>query len=211
MSQAIVTIVVIIIGLLFMRWVFQSDQHPSAQSLNSSTSSQPQQQRNTARNGARSNRNNNNNNHNNNNGRYPVTNDMIQTVQNVAPDLHREQIRFNLQRTGSVEDTVESYLRGDSFPFPLGFVESNPNTSNNNAGGIGGGISSNDPRKQNNIKAENLLVKFNVSLNEFDLEIDDQEFKKLDITERKKYLIWKARKDMELKVQNDVELSNLLK
>ncbi|CCK71388.1 Cue4p KNAG_0G03300 [Huiozyma naganishii CBS 8797] len=45
-----------------------------------------------------------------------VTQDMIEVVQTLAPNLDVEQIRASLQKTGSIEKTVTYYLAGEEFP-----------------------------------------------------------------------------------------------
>lgn len=48
----------------------------------------------------------------------PITDDMIEIVQTMAPTLDVEQIRYSLQKTGSIESTIEAFLSGGDFPFP---------------------------------------------------------------------------------------------
>lgn len=47
-----------------------------------------------------------------------VTNDMIEIVQTMAPNLHVDQIKYSLQKTGTIEGTIEAFLAGEEFPFP---------------------------------------------------------------------------------------------
>lgn len=47
-----------------------------------------------------------------------VTIDMIEVIQTLAPSLDPKQIKYDLEKTGSIEKTVENFLRGDEFPFP---------------------------------------------------------------------------------------------
>ncbi|CCC68185.1 hypothetical protein NCAS_0B01010 [Naumovozyma castellii] len=44
-----------------------------------------------------------------------VTRDMIEVVMIIAPSLTEQQIRTDLEKTGSIEKTVENFLRGDKF------------------------------------------------------------------------------------------------
>lgn len=53
--------------------------------------------------------------------RRPVNQTMIEVVQSLAPNLTVEQIRYDLERTGNVEATVERYLSEGSLPFPPGY------------------------------------------------------------------------------------------
>lgn len=50
--------------------------------------------------------------------RRPVDNSMIEVVQTIGPNLSVEQIRYDLERTGSVETTVERYLAQGDLPMP---------------------------------------------------------------------------------------------
>lgn len=47
-----------------------------------------------------------------------VTKDMIEIVQTLAPHLHQDQINLSLQKTGSIELTIEDVMQGKNFPFP---------------------------------------------------------------------------------------------
>lgn len=51
-----------------------------------------------------------------------VTQSMIEVVQAIAPQLSPVQIRFSLERSGSVEATVEEYMTNGNLPFPPGYV-----------------------------------------------------------------------------------------
>lgn len=198
MDQSTVTfLITIVIGFVLLRWFTQLDQHPSAQQLAG-------ENRAGERNGARGQQ----------IGDSPrqrtarqvrrnVTPDMIQVVQSLAPHLHVEQIRYNLEQTGSVEETVERFLRGDSFPYPPGYRASPTNRASPAATQQEHG----DPRKKNNIRPDNLLEKFNVDSND-DLSAED--FKELDVEGRKKFMVWQARKNMEKRLENDESLKSLL-
>nr|4JQU_B Chain B, Coupling of ubiquitin conjugation to ER degradation protein 1 [Saccharomyces cerevisiae S288C] len=52
-----------------------------------------------------------------------------------------------------------------------------------------------------------LLDKFHVDLNE---DMSNLSFKDLDIEERKRLLVWQARKNLETKLQSDKDLQSLL-
>ena len=182
---------ILVFGVIFLKKFFQSNQHPSAQRLSATGENahgRPQgPTQNALRRTGRV------------NGGHPVTTQMVETVQNLAPNLHPEQIRYSLENTGSVEETVERYLRGDEFSFPPGFEPSrvpmgaNAAVDNNAAGGG----EFNDPRKKNMICAENE-------------DMSNLSFKDLDIEERKRLLVWQARKNLETKLQSDKDLQSLL-
>lgn len=201
MDQSTLTfLITILIGFVLVKWFAQSDQHPSAQQLstdrnNQGASSSNQQSVSATRQTA------------SRRVRRAVTPDMIEVVQSLAPHLHVEQIRYNLEQTGSVEETVERFLRGDDFPYPPGYRASRTNRSS----AAGTTPEHSDPRKKDNIKPDNLLSKFKVDSNE-DLKQDlsEKEFKDLDIDERKKYMVWQARKNMEKRLETDESLKALL-
>ncbi|KAK9239849.1 hypothetical protein V1525DRAFT_396937 [Lipomyces kononenkoae] len=50
--------------------------------------------------------------------RRPVTQAMIEVVQSIAPTLTVEQIRYDLERTGSVELTIDRILAEGGLPLP---------------------------------------------------------------------------------------------
>lgn len=50
--------------------------------------------------------------------RHHVTTSMIDTVKQVAPRLSDAQIRYDLERTGNVNETVDRYLNQGTLPFP---------------------------------------------------------------------------------------------
>ncbi|GME71713.1 unnamed protein product [Ambrosiozyma monospora] len=49
---------------------------------------------------------------------HNVTQQMISTVQQVAPTLTIDQIRYDLERTGDVNVTIDNYLRLGDLPHP---------------------------------------------------------------------------------------------
>lgn len=55
-------------------------------------------------------------------GARPVTDSMIEVVQTIAPSLTVEQIRYDLEATGSVEVTIDKYMETGTLPFPPGYV-----------------------------------------------------------------------------------------
>ena len=55
-------------------------------------------------------------------GARPVTDSMIEVVQTIAPSLTVEQIRYDLENTGSVEVTIDKYMETGTLPFPPGYV-----------------------------------------------------------------------------------------
>lgn len=56
----------------------------------------------------------------NNNSNRPVSDLMIEVVQAMAPQLTLSQIRHSLEKTGSVEATVNEYMDNGDLPYPPG-------------------------------------------------------------------------------------------
>ncbi|KAH3678299.1 hypothetical protein WICPIJ_008849 [Wickerhamomyces pijperi] len=135
--------------------------------------------------------------------RRDVTTDMIEVVQSLAPHLHVEQIKYDLQKTGSVQITVDRILAGDSLPFPPNYRPP-PVTTNSNP-------------VPNNIKAENLMKKYGVD--EFastGLEkpenkwLDSADKREKNLLDKKKEMILKARKRLESQMRGDADLSHVV-
>ncbi|CCE64553.1 hypothetical protein TPHA_0I00470 [Tetrapisispora phaffii CBS 4417] len=193
-SSTLTFLLTLLFGFIFIKWTFQSEQHPSTQNLSSNSTTSTANLSRRTNNGATNRR----------RFKRRVTDDMIEVVLSLAPALHKEQIRYNLEETGSVEETVERFLRGDEFPFPPNYT---PTQTMAATGNDTNNENSNDPRKKSNIKPDNLIEKFNVDL---DYDFAGKDFNELDISDRKKYLVWKARKAMENVLENDKEMSDLL-
>lgn len=146
-----------------------------------------------------------------NNRRRVVTQDMIEVVQALGPNLTQEQIRYDLERTGSVEQTVERFLSEGTLPYPPG-SEPQQATTNNTS-------SQKPPQKMDK---STLLGKYD--LNEDDLKppVNEQEIEQIhkptwsnDSAERQRQLkrqqqdmILRARKKMQLKDQENDKQTN---
>lgn len=64
--------------------------------------------------------------------RRPVTEDMVEVVQAIAPNVTVAQIRFDLEKTGNIEATVERYLSEGTLPQPPSYKpEPAPSSSTN--------------------------------------------------------------------------------
>ncbi|KAG0671178.1 coupling of ubiquitin conjugation to ER degradation [Maudiozyma exigua] len=196
-SSVLSIIITLLLGVIILKWFLKSDPHPSTDRIN----------RNQVR-GTRSNNNARSANSNRHNNGHRVTADMIQAVQNIAPTMDVEQIRYALQQSGSVEITIERYLRGESFPFPPGYT---PNVNVGSSARSSDEINS-DPRKRSNIKSDNLLTKFNININDpnCDSEFINVVYSDLDMDQRKRYMVWDARRKMEKRLENDPELKSLV-
>ncbi|CDO94689.1 unnamed protein product [Kluyveromyces dobzhanskii CBS 2104] len=201
-------IILAITGYVVLKWFTNNnEQHPSVQnstileqsnsSSNTSAAAAPGQPRRRIR--------------------RRVNEDMIAVVQSLAPHLHPEQIRYDLEQTGSVETTVERFLSGRDMPFPPDYSpeaetsgnsastqnQATPNSTSTNTNNT----SSTDPRKRSNIKADNLLQKYNVDPQE---DLSTLNPADLSIEEKKRLLVWQARKNMEAQVEKSEFLQSLL-
>jgi len=195
-SNILSIIITLLLGVFILKWFLQSDAHPSTDRINRT------QVRGRGSTGQRA--------RTSGNGRneHTVTPDMIQAVQNVAPTMDVEQIRYALKQSGSVEITVERYLRGENFPFPPNYTP--PVVPN--GGRHSRDETSNDPRKRSNIKSDNLLTKFKININDpnCDAEFESVEFSDLDMDQRRRYMVWESRRKMEKRLETDSELKSLL-
>ncbi|ODV63719.1 Cue4p ASCRUDRAFT_27137, partial [Ascoidea rubescens DSM 1968] len=65
--------------------------------------------------------------------RRAVNNDMIEVVQTLAPQLSVAQIRYDLEKTGSIEETVEKFLKNGNLPFSPSNEEKSTEKSTENS------------------------------------------------------------------------------
>ncbi|QPG76618.1 hypothetical protein FOA43_004010 [Brettanomyces nanus] len=65
--------------------------------------------------------------------RHDVTAQMIETVQQIAPNLTMAQIRYDLERTGDVNVTIDRYLNRGTLPNPPGTVSELPSETSSEA------------------------------------------------------------------------------
>ncbi|CEP22547.1 unnamed protein product [Cyberlindnera jadinii] len=151
--------------------------------------------------------------------RRAVTTDMVEVVQSIAPHLSVEQIQYDLQRTGSVQETVERVLSEGTLPYPPGYTQRSASS----------GATRNDTHEANgdrrnkvdNIKSENLLKKYNVdemsSSDSSSVEkktvkaqwSDSPDVRAKTLQEKKAEMILKARKRLQAQLSNEQDLSVL--
>ncbi|RLV95259.1 Coupling of ubiquitin conjugation to ER degradation protein 1 [Spathaspora sp. JA1] len=179
--SSIIFIATLAIGFLFLRWLIapipqnqEYDINPTAPNTSTSTS------RNTSTSQRRN--------------RRPVNDSMIEVVQSIAPHLSREQIRYDLENTGSVEQTVERFMELGTLPFPPGHTPvpepapvQQPETGSNSTA-----VSSTAG------KPVNLLEKFDVDVN--------SEYEGQTLLQRKQQMIVNARKRLEKQLRNEIDL-----
>jgi coupling of ubiquitin conjugation to ER degradation protein 1 len=131
--------------------------------------------------------------------RRPVTQSMIEVVQTLAPDLTVEQIRYDLQRTGNVETTVDRYLSQGTLPFPPNYTP--PERTNSHAS---------SPTSSASSSKTNLINRYNLQSELSNEEILKQPVEKIKWTQSKqdrqeqlkrqqREMILRARKKMEMK------------
>lgn len=108
-SSTIAFIIVIGVAFIFLRWLIAPIPNSLPSELNEALANNEN---------ARSN--NNSSNGATRRQRREVSDDMIEVVQTIAPQLTRGQIRMDLERSGSVESTMERYMETGSLPYPPG-------------------------------------------------------------------------------------------
>ena len=113
-NSTIVFIAVLGIAFIFLRWLIAPIPPQLPNELNEALAN------NSANNSNRSTNSSNSTNNTNRRSRRDVSDDMIEVVQTIAPQLTRGQIRMDLERSGSVELTMERYMETGSLPFPPG-------------------------------------------------------------------------------------------
>lgn len=199
------------IGLIFfLKWMFQSEsKHPSLQQA------QEDERGNAINNAVNINRNNAQENGANDDGngrryRRAVTQDMIDVVKSIGPYLTVEQIRYDLEKTGSVEETVNTFLSTGTLPIPPNIPPRSANISNTHTGSASSSSfdstgsnsragsslsqvqdSATTLQRKCHFVPENLISKYNVDVNKDYSSVD---YKTLSLDEKKQYMIWKARK-----------------
>lgn len=118
-NSTIVFIAVLGIAFIFLRWLIAPIPPQLPNELNEAlANSSANNSNNSSSNN--SNSSNSNTNHTSGRSRRGASDDMIEVVQTIAPQLTRGQIRMDLERTGSVELTMERYMETGNLPFPSG-------------------------------------------------------------------------------------------
>lgn len=139
-----------------------------------------------------------------------ITDSMVEVVQAIAPQLTVSQIRYDLQRTGSVEVTVNRYMETGSLPFPPGELAApQPAATANRSPNDGEDPSHNIPPSTISL---NLLDKYGLHD-----EIDDDNQEKSSSTwgtsrqerssnlqKKRQEMILNARKRLANQLQNDI-------
>lgn len=146
--------------------------------------------------------------------RRHVLESMIEVVKTIAPSLTREQIIFDLEKTGLVEVTVENYMRSNSLPFPTAeFIRAHGVSSGSSSSRVnpvngvneGNNVSTNSANinntndnntndnkttKSSSVKAPNLLKRFGIGE---DLTINADN----ELLAKKQEMVINARKRLE--------------
>lgn len=140
--------------------------------------------------------------------RRPVTTDMIEVVQSIAPHLTVAQIRHDLRRSGSVQETVERVLSEGTLPVPPG------GPADVRDGATGGNHAADERNSVDNIHPENLLEKYKVEEGASGSVSTPQwsqspEVRAQTLQEKRSEMILKARKRLEAQLSNEQDLSAL--
>lgn len=140
-TSTISFVLALVVGFVVAKWAFAGDDTSAAsQQVNRRQRPGPQRTR-----------------------RRPVNQAMIEVVQSLAPNLTVEQIRYDLERTGNVEATVERYLSEGSLPFPPGY-QAPPAPASHSETASSSRASSSEP--------ENLLKKYKVENSDINSEFE---------------------------------------
>lgn len=207
-GSTIAFIATLVIAFIFLRWFISSDDEediPQVTSSSTSTASQTQSQRQPQAEQQSQPR-----------YRRPVSNDMIEVVQQLAPTLSVGQIRLDLQRTGSVQETVDRFLSEGNLPYPEG---EGPNAARNTHD------DTHDSRNSvDNIKPENLLKKYGIAESRATADAragsstgastekgwsESAEDRASTLQQKKVEMILKARRRLESQLKNEQDLSKL--
>lgn len=170
-SSTIIFVLILLIAFVFLRWFIDSDEEDLDALASNNVRVQPPPR-----------------NH------REVTTDMIEVVQSIAPTLSVGQIRLDLERTGSVQETVDRILSGAQLPFPAGerTVQEDQTDERN---------------RTNNIKPENLLEKFGINADA--TGVSSQSSRHQTLQEKKAEMILRARKRLEAQLKNEQDLTTL--
>lgn len=135
--------------------------------------------------------------------RREVSDSMIEVVQAIAPQLTPQQIRYDLQRTGSVEVTIENFMETGTLPFPPG-ESPNVHLDEDSEGHNHAPTSTADP---------NLIAKYHLE-SKVNEDVEDSQNKgkwasskeeRSDIlSRRREEMILKARKRLASQLQNEI-------
>lgn len=143
--------------------------------------------------------------------RRPVTQDMVDVVLQIAPHLTPEQVRFDLERTGNIEETVNRALADGNLPFPPG-MNLHPAASSASApapAAASPASSSNSSTPKPSSSTPSLIDKYNLKDKLLTEENGDAPAPKLKWSqnkeERQKQL-QKQREDMILKARRKLEM-----
>lgn len=187
-NSTIIFIVTLVVAFVFLRWIISPIPQSVPEEFNIPDPHRQESQANASRPRNRSSR--------------EITLSMIEVVKAIAPQLTNSQIRYSLQRSGSVEATVEEYMENGDLPFPPGETP---------APQVNG-----EPESHNVVPAgelQNLLDKYGLDLNEKENNDEivaegkwgkDKNERLQLLQKRREDMILKARRRMEKSLTNDI-------
>lgn len=114
-TSTIIFIITISIGFIFLRWLITPIPHTVPHEIETIRSAR--------RNGRAALENSSQSSLAPSSSARQVTDLMIEVVQAIAPHLTTAQIRYDLERSGSVEATVNNYMENNTLPFPPGTTQ----------------------------------------------------------------------------------------
>lgn len=104
-SSTLIFVASLAVAFLILRWLIMPIPQSVPEEFNVPDPTRRQQQENRPR---------------RRNTNRPVTDLMIEVVQAMAPQLTPSQIRYSLEKTGSVEATVNEFMNNGDLPYPPG-------------------------------------------------------------------------------------------
>lgn len=118
-TSTIIFIAVLAIAFIFLRWLITPIPHAVPHEVEEIRRSFPQES--NASTSATASASSTTNSTTNRRGNREINDLMIEVVQALGPQLTPEQIRYDLERSGSVEATVNRFLENGDLPFPPGY------------------------------------------------------------------------------------------
>ncbi|EDK36146.2 hypothetical protein PGUG_00244 [Meyerozyma guilliermondii ATCC 6260] len=151
--------------------------------------------------------------------RRPVTDSMIDVVQAIAPQLTRGQIRMDLERSGSVEVTIDRFMEEGTLPMPEN--QNDEETEGNGQGNQGNQAQSNQAQSNQSeggsgIKPANLIERYGLE-SKIDQDVSNAAINsatnqdKIDLlSSRREEMILNARKRLAAQLSNEIDANPLM-
>ncbi|RLV85082.1 Coupling of ubiquitin conjugation to ER degradation protein 1 [Meyerozyma sp. JA9] len=146
--------------------------------------------------------------------RRPVTDSMIDVVQAIAPQLTRAQIRMDLERSGSVEVTIDRFMEEGTLPMPES-QEGEQQAGNDEIQNEESGRRTNGGQSTG-IKPANLIERYGLE-SKIDQDVSNAALNsatsqdKIDLlSSRREEMILNARKRLAAQLSNEIDANPLM-